>query len=105
MIPGVEKGVPRTRLSEQEIDQAIAEVAWSRRGDHIERTVVRPDFRAAVALVNQIADLAEELDHHPDMTISWNRVALSVTTHDAGGLTALDFDLARRVDALVEAVG
>ncbi|MDE3203406.1 MAG: 4a-hydroxytetrahydrobiopterin dehydratase [Acidobacteriota bacterium] len=83
----------------------MAGVAWTRRGDHIERTVVRPDFRAAVALVNQVADLAEELDHHPDMTISWTRVALSVTTHDAGGLTALDFELARRVDALVEAVG
>ncbi len=93
----------RPRLDDEEIEQALAGVAWTRRGDHIERRVVRSDFRAAMAFVNQVADVANRLDHHPDITISWNKVGLSVSTHDSGGLTALDFELARAVDALDEA--
>ena len=73
---------------------------WTRAGDQIEKEVRLSDFRAAMAFVNQVADIAERLNHHPDISISWNRVGLSVSTHDSGGLTALDFDLARAVDAL-----
>lgn len=90
----------RPLLTEPEIDQALSSVAWQRDGDRITRTVRLSDFRAAMAFVNRVADAAEDLDHHPDISISWNRVDLSVSTHDSGGLTALDFDLARAVDAL-----
>ena len=87
-------------LSDSDIDRELSSVAWSRDGDRITRTVKLADFRAAMAFVNRVADVAEELDHHPDISISWNRVGLSVSTHDSGGLTALDFELARAVDAL-----
>ena len=90
----------RPLLDDEQIQQALAGVAWSRQGDQITRTVELADFRAAMAFVNQVADLANRLDHHPDITISWNRVGLSVSTHDSGGLTALDFELAQGVDAL-----
>lgn len=92
--------MPRPLLSDDEIQQALTSVAWTRAGDQIEKQVKLSDFRAAMAFVNQVADIAERLDHHPDISISWNRVGLSVSTHDSGGLTALDFELARAVDAL-----
>lgn len=92
--------MPRPLLTDAETDQALATVDWTRAGDQIEKEVTLSDFRAAMAFVNQVADIAERLDHHPDISISWNRVGLSVSTHDSGGLTALDFELARAVDAL-----
>ena len=90
----------RALLTEPEIEQALGSVAWTRAGDRIEKSVRLADFRAAMAFVNRVADIAEDLNHHPDITISWNRVDLAVSTHDSGGLTALDFELARAVDAL-----
>lgn len=90
----------RPLCSEAEIADALASLAWERDGDLITRTVRLADFRAAMAFVQRVADVAEDLDHHPDITISWNKVVLSVTTHDSGGLTARDFELARAVDAL-----
>jgi 4a-hydroxytetrahydrobiopterin dehydratase len=90
----------RPLLSEEEIGEALRTVSWKRDGDRITRTVKLADFRAAMSFVNRVADIAEDLNHHPDISISWNRVELAVSTHDSGGLTALDFDLARRVDAV-----
>lgn len=90
----------RPLLTDAEIEQALAASRWSREGNEIVREVKRSDFRQAMVFVNQVADLAESLDHHPDITISWNRVGLRVSTHDSGGLTALDFELAKGVDAL-----
>lgn len=92
--------MPRTRLTDPEIEQALSTVSWRRDGDRITRSFQLADFRAAMAFVNRVADVAEQLDHHPDISISWNRVGLAVTTHDSGGLTARDFDLARAVDSL-----
>lgn len=57
-------------------------------------------FRQAMAFVNRVAELAEAADHHPDITIRWNTVTLTLSTHSAGGLTGKDFDLARRINAL-----
>ncbi len=90
----------RPLLTDEQIEQALAGVQWSRNGDRIERTVQLADFRAAMVFVNRVADLANQLDHHPDISISWNKVSLAVSTHDSGGLTALDFELARGVDSL-----
>jgi 4a-hydroxytetrahydrobiopterin dehydratase len=87
-------------LDEAEIQSELSTVTWEREGDRLRKEVRLKDFRAAMAFVNQVADVAERLNHHPDITISWNRVGLEVTTHDSGGLTALDFELARGVDAL-----
>ena len=59
------------------------------------------DFRAAMRFVNQVAELAEEAGHHPDIDIRYNRVRLALVTHDAGGLTNKDFELAGQADKLV----
>ena len=73
---------------------------WSRAGEIISRTFVFKDFPAAMKFVNEIAELAEQAQHHPDVDIRWNKVTLALTTHDAGGLTEKDFALARQCDAL-----
>jgi 4a-hydroxytetrahydrobiopterin dehydratase len=74
---------------------------WRRDGDTIRRTVVAPDFRTAIAIVNDVAEQAEALNHHPDIDIRWRTLHLVLTTHDAGGLTDLDYKLAARIDAIV----
>ena len=85
-------------------DAIVAELgsvpSWERGGDSITRTVTRDDFRAAMLFVGAVAYLAEEANHHPDILVQWNRVTLTLSTHSAGGLTANDFALARRIDAL-----
>jgi 4a-hydroxytetrahydrobiopterin dehydratase len=59
------------------------------------------DFAAAIAFVNSVAEVAEELNHHPDILLhGWNRVRLTLSTHSQGGITDSDFALASRVDAL-----
>jgi 4a-hydroxytetrahydrobiopterin dehydratase len=89
------------KLTDAEIAAAVASVSgWRRQGEEIQKTFSRPTFLDAVAFVNHVAELAERADHHPDMLIQWNRVTLTLTTHDSGGLTRKDFDLAARIDAL-----
>ncbi len=88
-------------LSEDEIARRLREVPrWSREGDLITRTWTFDDFPPALAFINRVGELAEAVDHHPDIYNSWATVRLSLTTHDAGGLTDRDFDLAKRIDAL-----
>lgn len=69
-------------------------------GAHLQRSWSFPDFAQGLMFVNRIGAVAEELQHHPDLTLCWGRVDVSVTTHDAGGLTLLDVTLARQLDAL-----
>jgi 4a-hydroxytetrahydrobiopterin dehydratase len=66
----------------------------------IVRTYQFKDFPAAIKFVNAVAKLAEQAWHHPDIDIRWNKVTLTLTTHDAGGLTEKDFDLAGKFDRL-----
>jgi 4a-hydroxytetrahydrobiopterin dehydratase len=74
---------------------------WRREGESIVRDRKFDDFAGAMAYVNRVADLAEEVDHHPDILVhGWNNVRLTLTTHSAGGLTDNDFQMARRIDAL-----
>jgi 4a-hydroxytetrahydrobiopterin dehydratase len=72
---------------------------WERAGAEIRRTYRFRDFREALAFVNRVGDLAERAGHHPDIDIRYNVVTLALTTHDAGGLTAKDFELALSIDA------
>lgn len=71
---------------------------WSRTGEIISRTYVFKDFPATMKFVNNVAELAEQAQHHPDIDVRWNKVTLALTTHDAGGLTEKDFELARQFD-------
>ena len=89
------------KLKAAQIKSALATVPeWSRRGAAISRTFQFKDFPAAVKFVDAVAGLAEQAWHHPDIDIRWNKVTLTLTTHDAGGLTQKDFDLARQLDQL-----
>ena len=93
--------MPTRLLSESEIAAALESVRWRREESELVREWKLPDFAAAMALVNRVAELAEAADHHPDILVhGWNRVRLSLTTHSAGGLTERDFALARRIDEL-----
>jgi len=74
---------------------------WQLTGAEIERTVSFADFPAAIAFVNRIAEAAEKANHHPDIDIRWNKVSLALSSHDAGGLTEKDFNLAAVIDALI----
>jgi 4a-hydroxytetrahydrobiopterin dehydratase len=88
-------------LNDEMIARELTEVpGWERAGDAIVKTATLGDFKEAMAYVNQVADLAEARNHHPDITIQWNKVTLTLSTHSAGGLTANDFDLARRINGL-----
>ena len=73
---------------------------WREVDGKLEAVVKRSDFREAMAFVNQVADVAEELDHHPDIDIRWNTVTLRAWTHTSGGITDKDRELAARVDAI-----
>lgn len=88
------------RLSEADVAKGLAGLAWSREGDELVKVVKRKDFVEAMKFVNELADLAEAANHHPDIAISWNTVTLRLSTHDAGGLTQLDLDLAAQIDGL-----
>lgn len=91
----------RTLLTEAEIEARLKEVpGWSRQGKSITRTWKFRDFREALRFINQVGELAESMDHHPEIYNSWATVTLTLTTHDKGGLTNLDFELAKKIDAL-----
>lgn len=73
---------------------------WRLEGDAIERPYEFEDFAESIAFINRIAEVAEEMSHHPDLAVSWNLVTVSLTTHSQGGLTDSDFELARRIEGL-----
>ena len=88
-----------SKLSAEEIATRVGALAsWQIAKGELERTFEFEDFRAAMRFANLVADAAEEAGHHPDIDIRYNKVKLSLVTHDAGGLTAKDFDLAAAVD-------
>lgn len=91
-----------TKLAPDAVTARLAECPeWSLAGEAIERTYTFDDFVQSMAFVNRVADLAEAQQHHPDILIRWNRVTLTLSTHDAGGITEKDFGLARDADGVV----
>ena len=89
------------KLSTKKIKTALATVPdWKKKGATIARTYSFKDFPAAIKFVRAVAGLAEKAWHHPDIDIRWNKVTLTLTTHDAGGLTEKDFALAKKFDEL-----
>ncbi len=73
-------------------------VNWSRHGGLLTSEFTAPSFLAAIDFVNAVAVIAEELDHHPDINIRLNKVTFALSTHSAGGITTLDFELATAID-------
>ena len=87
------------RLSDDEISERLEGSRWGREDDSIVRDFEFDDFKAAMAFVNRVADVAEEANHHPDIFVhGWNKVRLTLSTHSEGGLTDADHALARRID-------
>lgn len=90
-----------TKLDSARIKTALATVPdWKKKDATITRTFQFKDFPRAVKFVNAVAKLAEKAWHHPDIDIRWNKVSLTLSTHEAGGLTEKDFTLARKFDRL-----
>ncbi|HET6744308.1 MAG TPA: 4a-hydroxytetrahydrobiopterin dehydratase [Candidatus Limnocylindria bacterium] len=90
-------------LNDAEIAEGLGRLPeWSREGDWIVRAVRCPTFRAAIDLVDRVADAAEAADHHPDMEIVWRRVTFRLTTKASGGISEKDLSMAARIDQLAE---
>jgi 4a-hydroxytetrahydrobiopterin dehydratase len=88
-------------LSDDQVEQGLAASEWRREGDAIVRDFKVADFATAMAFVNQVAEMAEDANRHPDMLIhGWNQVRLTLSTHSQGGITQSDLDLARGIDGL-----
>ena len=88
-------------LSDEEIERRLGDLAgWERAGDAIRRAFEFKDFFGSVQFVNRLVEPAEDMNHHPDLEVSWNTVTVSLSTHSAGGLTENDFELARRIEAV-----
>ncbi|MBX3324064.1 MAG: 4a-hydroxytetrahydrobiopterin dehydratase [Phycisphaeraceae bacterium] len=91
-----------TRLTDAELHEALAQLPeWSEFDGQIQRTFGFPDFVESIKFVNAVADYAQRAQHHPDILIRYNKVTLTVSTHDADGVTEKDFALARHADALI----
>jgi 4a-hydroxytetrahydrobiopterin dehydratase len=88
-------------LSDSEIEMKLAELSgWKRAGEAIAKTFERGDFVGSVRFVESLVEPAEAMNHHPDLEISWDKVKVTISTHSEGGLTANDFELAAKIDAL-----
>ncbi len=88
-------------LPDPDIEQRLAELdGWSREGDAIAKTFENGDFVGSVKFVDNLVEPAEGMGHHPDLEISWDKVKVTITNHAEGGLTANDFELAGKIDAL-----
>ena len=92
------------KLSADQIQENIADLpSWSLNGDSLQRTFRFDDFVGSMAFVEKVAELSEGMNHHPDIMIRYNKVTLTLSTHDAGGITENDFTLARATDGCVPA--
>jgi 4a-hydroxytetrahydrobiopterin dehydratase len=91
-------------LSESEIRKRLSMIeGWALTKEGIHKRYVLNDFRAAMNFANRVADLAEEACHHPDICIQYEKVTFTLITHDAGGITDKDFELAARIEAIAHA--
>ena len=89
-------------LDDAEIDERLGRLAegWERKGDTIERTFKFDDFRGSIDFINRITPVADGMNHHPDLSVSWNTVTVSLTTHSQMGVTENDLALAAEIDGL-----
>ena len=91
----------RRRLSTDEIHKEIQGMPdWAVEGNSLKRTRKFADFAESLAFVNKVGALAEEADHHPDITFGWGYANIALTTHDRGGITDVDIALAKRIEAI-----
>jgi 4a-hydroxytetrahydrobiopterin dehydratase len=99
--------VKQPLLNESDVAAALAPPdgpRWELAGGRLVTSVLCDGFVGALAFVNAVGQLAEEANHHPDIDIRYNRVTLALVTHDSGGITQLDIDLARAIDGVSSGV-
>ena len=90
-----------TLLESNEIEAMLTDLdGWERQGDAIVKSFERGDFVGSVRFVDSLVEPAEAMGHHPDIAISWATVTVTISTHSEGGLTAADFELAGKIEAL-----
>lgn len=93
-----------SKLNDAQIQAQLQSLPeWSATGDAIQRTYGCKSFAESMAFVNKVAAAAEAANHHPDILVRYNKVTLTLSTHDAGGLTSKDFDLAAKIDTFAPA--
>lgn len=96
------RGVRMRRLNEEELSKALADLSgWTGDTAGIERWYSWPSFNAAIAFVNKVATVAETANHHPDVDVRFNRVRVFLSTHDAGGVTTRDVELAYAIERVI----
>jgi 4a-hydroxytetrahydrobiopterin dehydratase len=91
--------MPMGKLNDDQIRERLKQLSgWERSGEQIRKTYRLASFAESMKFAGRVAALAEEADHHPDILIQYDKVTLTLSSHDAGGLTERDFKLARRID-------
>jgi 4a-hydroxytetrahydrobiopterin dehydratase len=91
----------RRKLSDLEIQRALGNLSgWSRRGDVLVKTFSFQKFLDGIEFVDEVAGVAERMNHHPDIDVRYTKVTLTLSTHDAGGITQSDLDLAEAIESL-----
>lgn len=91
---------PKLSSPQQIADFLSAHPEWTQQDGKLQRELVFKNFSEAFAFMQRVAKMAEEMDHHPDWSNVYNRVSIALSTHDVGGITALDFELAKKITAL-----
>ena len=91
----------RKLLTSDEIVEALKQVTgWREEDGHLKKRFTFENFAASLAFVNQVGAVAEAADHHPDINFGWGYAEFAITTHDRGGITDVDLDLAANIDAV-----
>lgn len=91
----------RKKLAREEIESALTDLDdWEFENDNLKKHFEFENFAAALAFVNRVGAVAEQRDHHPDVLFGWGYAEFFITTHDAGGITARDFELAKAIDEI-----
>jgi len=95
--------VERKKLTDEEIEQRLLNLEdWEAENDNLKKHFEFENFADALAFVNQVGAIAEKRDHHPDVLFGWGYAEFVITTHDAGGITERDFQLAKAIDETME---
>jgi 4a-hydroxytetrahydrobiopterin dehydratase len=89
----------RTKLSDLEIRRALGALpGWTRKGEALQKTYSFARFADGIRFVQQVAEVADGMDHHPDIDIRYTKITFSLSTHDAGGITQRDLELAQKIE-------
>lgn len=90
-------------IEDEEVEKLLKKIPeWDLEGKEIVRVIEFDDFMEGIDFVYGVAEIAEDAGHHPDIDIRWCTVTLRITTHDQGGLTDADFELAKKIDTLID---